>query len=389
MFFNLPHFFGKINGLIGTRIPLLLLLSALLVNGILLTASFLGASFAPPPGTLPLIAGWTAVGLALIYGMLRLILWRLKQYEQAISSEYAFYNLIINHTNDMIVLLNNLGVITHCNPAFCEGLKLDRAEISGMPFRNIFSLSDSGGEYNYKLIILEKLKEAFQGRETEIIAPIKVKGMEHLQTVYLKLTPLYKNKELELIFIMGRLMQSDFITNNWLENENSRYLISNDLTLSNKFCYRLTRNLDGKLSSSEVLLIQIAIQEVIINAIEHGNLELTYEKKTELKKKGGNYFEQLIREANSDYLNSRKVLIEYLLEKDQVRYIIRDQGRGFDWKKYFEAEEFSTDIMTTYHGVGLQLVRSAFNEVLFNETGNEITLIKYFTAPGGKDHAIS
>ncbi len=296
-----------------------------------------------------------------------------------IYNEMNFYDLIIKNTNEIFVLLNNFGEIVKFNTALMNSLNLEKKAIIGEPFRNLFALIDTTNNYNFKMLILEKLKEAFQGKMTEIISPIKI-GNEEYQSIYFKLTPIVKNNELKYIFAIGRILKNDFIANNWLHRENSEYIISNDLTLSNILCYRLTRNLDGRLTRNEILFIQIALQEVIINAIEHGNLEISFEKKTELKKRSENYFELLIRESNKDYMEKRKVRISYDLEKDKVAYVISDEGNGFNWAPYLSdepMESYTENLMVNFHGIGLQMVKSAFDLIRYNEAGNEITLIKY------------
>ncbi len=60
---------------------------------------------------------------------------------------------------------------------------------------------------------------------------------------------------------------------------------------------RLTRNLEGKIGHSESLLIQIALQEMLINATEHGNPEIGYETKTKLKRADLNYLEALLQRS--------------------------------------------------------------------------------------------
>jgi anti-sigma regulatory factor (Ser/Thr protein kinase) len=150
--------------------------------------------------------------------------------------------------------------------------------------------------------------------------------------------------------------------------------------------YRLTRNLQGRLPKSQILMAQMSLQEVLINAIEHGNLEIDYEKKTQLKKMTGKYWENLLRECNRDYLINRKIFVSYSMDEEKVVYTIRDEGDGFDWERYItsDASSFGRELYRSYHGVGLQMVRRAF-KISFRDRGNEVLLTKYFSESAGKD----
>jgi anti-sigma regulatory factor (Ser/Thr protein kinase) len=205
-----------------------------------------------------------------------------------------------------------------------------------------------------------------------------MKESRDIQTIHLKLKPVLRNNELHRIFVTGRFLQSDYITNKWLTVEKASYVLDNDLSLVHLFSYRLIRNLDGKIPRNSILYLQIALQETIINAIEHGNLEIGYKTKTELKQRGGNYWEFLVQQCRSDSVLKRKVLIEYSLEKDHVKYKITDEGDGFDWQAFMSENtgEYSRNFLSTYHGVGLQMVKKSFDKIIFNDKGNEITLIK-------------
>ena len=371
--------FGNTEIFIKKKLIKLIFLNFILLPLIYYLAIYLILDHVPSKSELVIISLMMAM-VIITYFILKLIMFKQFDEEKSkIIEELDFFNLIIGNTDELILLLNGLGEIINCNPPVYDILDIKPEEIIHAPFRILFNLEEM--DEKYKLMILEKLKEAFQGKVTELISPIKIKSEKEFQSIYFKLTPNYKNNDLESIFVYGRLLKSDFITNNWLDSETSKYTISNDLTLSNILCYRLTRNLDGKLPRNSVLLIQVALQEVLVNAIEHGNLEINFDKKTELKRRKENYFELLINESNNNYINERNVHIEYSLNRENVTYKIKDDGQGFDWKKYMDDDFFinnADQFISTFHGVGLQMVKSAFDEVSHNEKGNEITLIKYF-----------
>ncbi len=297
-----------------------------------------------------------------------------------IEEWFTFVNDYLNNTQDIFIILDNLGQILYYNRALNNALSINGNELTGRPFRNIFNINAVSDNVTYGQIILDKLREIFTGNETEIIAPVTGGDGDEYVSVNLKLIPIVKESELDKIYVTGRLIKNDYISSNWLTSERIKYVMNNNLSLVHMFCYRLTRNLANKLSPRDILFIQIAIQEVLVNAVEHGNLEIGYDKKTELKRVGGNYWELLCENCNSEYLEKRKVYRDYCLDDEKIIYTVRDDGRGFSWKQYIEDSEQPniSDVMVTFHGIGLQMVKKAFDEILFNEKGNEIKLIKYF-----------
>ena len=313
------------------------------------------------------------------------LLYYIKTNKKIIKSQDTLFNQInmfteiVDHTEDIVILLDSFGQILNFNPTLSKTLRCDDNSLRGKPLRSIFGLEHLKDRLKHENVILDKLKDVFKGRKAEIISPIWIEQTDEYLSIHLNLYPKFDDKnELQLIIVNGRFLKSDFITNTWLANESSHYIINNDITLINVFCHRLTRNLDGKLPRNQILFIQIALQEALINAIEHGNLEVDYNKKTELKHKGGNYWELLIKECNEEHIQKRKVYIDYFLEEDKVRYNIKDEGSGFDWQKYIkEDNDFSKNITSSLHGVGLQMVKNTFDTISYNETGNEVNLVKY------------
>jgi hypothetical protein len=44
-----------------------------------------------------------------------------------------------------------------------------------------------------------------------------------------------------------------------------------------------------------------------------------------------------------------------------------------------DSDTCSTELAHSFHGVGLQMVKTAFDEIRFNEKGNGVTLIKHLS----------
>lgn len=121
--------------------------------------------------------------------------------------------------------------------------------------------------------------------------------------------------------------------------------------------------------------LSVALYEIILNAVEHGNLEISYQEKSS-SLDSGNY-EKLIEARRADpRLAARKVFIDFLLNGEGLQFTIRDEGKGFNWRertKSIKLREAGLGI----HGRGLILANFYADQLAFSEKGNE-TVIRVF-----------
>jgi DNA-binding response OmpR family regulator len=122
------------------------------------------------------------------------------------------------------------------------------------------------------------------------------------------------------------------------------------------------------------LHVQGALQELLLNAVEHGNLEICYQDKRQAI--GEDRLEQLVAERLAqDALSARLVTIHVSYEPGgkMLRFRITDEGRGFKWRTYLR-EEMNVCPSEDWNGRGIFLVHSFFPEMTYNEAGNEVTI---------------
>jgi anti-sigma regulatory factor (Ser/Thr protein kinase)/PAS domain-containing protein len=176
------------------------------------------------------------------------------------------------------------------------------------------------------------------------------------------------------IFGRGTSVADDALTT-YLDSERQHYRIGNLLLVADDLSYRITRNLLKYIDKKEHNMIRIAIREMIINAIEHGNLAITFDEKT--KEMGDdNYFTYLNERQKDPRFKGRTVAVDYLVNSEKVEYIITDQGRGFDYQKYLQGDIEANEAMLA-HGRGIALAKNIFDEIRYNDTGNQVSLVKH------------
>lgn len=113
----------------------------------------------------------------------------------------------------------------------------------------------------------------------------------------------------------------------------------------------------------------IGISELLINAVEHGNLGMTYEEKNQLVTAGRwrettDARQKLLEHANKkvDVVLQRKV--------DGIYLQISDEGEGFEWWRYLEIDPARA---THPNGRGIALANKiSFNRLQFTHNGSRV-----------------
>lgn len=111
--------------------------------------------------------------------------------------------------------------------------------------------------------------------------------------------------------------------------------------------------------------------EILLNAIEHGNLGITYEEKTNLLAEGLWESEINRRLELPQHIDK---MVEILVTHNQTGlfFVIKDQGKGFDWKKYIT---FDPSRATSTHGRGIAMAKYiSFDHLEYRGTGNEVAI---------------
>lgn len=114
------------------------------------------------------------------------------------------------------------------------------------------------------------------------------------------------------------------------------------------------------------------LMELLVNAVEHGNLGITYEEKHRLLAEN-TWREELDRLAVLPE-NAAKV-VEVVYQRKEEGYLVQitDAGRGFDWKRYWHINPARA---TASHGRGIARARlMAFDRLSYNEKGNSVTVM--------------
>lgn len=118
-------------------------------------------------------------------------------------------------------------------------------------------------------------------------------------------------------------------------------------------------------------LATIGLRELVVNAVEHGNLGITFDEKTDLLT-SGDWQAEIERRLAATGMRDRFATVELRLNDTSFRIDITDQGKGFDWRTYLDPQ---TSPSATLHGRGLPLAMEAgYSSVEYRGNGNHVVL---------------
>jgi len=163
-----------------------------------------------------------------------------------------------------------------------------------------------------------------------------------------------------------------------LAETNSHFVLDNDPSLIKPLIAYLREEIAHRDFCDETVLMQVAValDEVIVNAMHHGNLEVD----SALRELGWDVYCAKVQERRrTPPYSDRRVHINAKITADEATYIVRDDGNGFDPSTLPDPCDPAN--LEKASGRGLLLVRTFMDEVQHNERGNQVRMVKRREAP--------
>ena len=165
--------------------------------------------------------------------------------------------------------------------------------------------------------------------------------------------------------------------------EVAKFAIESTITLSLENDERLVPKVIARLElpmveldlfdEGERMQIAMALDEALLNAMIHGNLEVSSELR---QTDDGKPYNDLItkRKTLSPFMD-RRVTVHMHASQTSTTIVIRDEGPGFDYESLRDPTD--PENLERAGGRGLLLINAFMDEVRHNDKGNEITMIKH------------
>jgi CRP-like cAMP-binding protein len=170
------------------------------------------------------------------------------------------------------------------------------------------------------------------------------------------------------------IFQREF-NHNLLSEMSGSFVIDNDILAIPLYAGMGTMLLTqrGLIAADKKMSLQLALSELIVNAVEHGNCGITYDEKTAALEQGISVVELVAEKCKDPAIRAKRV--EFLWEQGQesTSFVIRDEGKGFDVGAHLK-KIASQDIMSL-HGRGIKMAGLYAAELRYNDTGNQVTMV--------------
>ncbi len=163
----------------------------------------------------------------------------------------------------------------------------------------------------------------------------------------------------------------------YLDKSDSVFILRNDLAqirLLAGYLQQLLRCLPLG-DQAERLRVGVAVEEALNNAYYHGNLEVGGTI-TEVDRKKYRELAQT-RSVTQPYCD-RRIYVRAEISREKATFVIRDEGPGFDFAQLLDAGDIIEQ--EQFRGRGIVLMRTIMDDVIYNASGNEVTLVKHKVA---------
>jgi len=154
------------------------------------------------------------------------------------------------------------------------------------------------------------------------------------------------------------------------------FTLENDLALFDPLIELLQQIVHGMglCDDTDQFRIGMALKEALLNALFRGNLEITFQQ---MRGKVGPLLAgepvPIVEERRRQFPD-RRIRMKVRINPRQAEFVIRDDGRGFDTRNV--AGPVDLGALHADAGRGIVLMRAFFDDVTYNEQGNEVTLVK-------------
>lgn len=120
--------------------------------------------------------------------------------------------------------------------------------------------------------------------------------------------------------------------------------------------------------------LRAALHEMLLNAVEHGSLDISFPSKQEAL--AANTYDELLRRRRLDpRYRDRRVTIRITYDRPgrAIEFRVADEGQGFDWKRMWSRDPESVPAEAPC-GRGIHVARALFPDLRYNNRGNEAIL---------------
>ena len=292
----------------------------------------------------------------------------------ALEQSEKRYSHLVEQAPDIVFSINEDFRLKTINKTVRKILQYEVAQLIGQPLATIV-YSDGDADLdrqiladNLQVVLTSKVSAHFR---------LNLKGKHQPEAIPMQISLSYSESEghREILGKAASLIEDKM--SKFLVRERAEYILDNSLLNAESLSVQLTRNLHTRMEKSELTSLRVALREMLINAVEHGNLNITFDEKTQAQAEG-RYLDFLKERQAGTVYAQRRVRVEYVLKNYMVAFRITDEGVGFDFEKFVQADQDSFNDEGLQHGRGILMTRHVFDRIQYFAPGNRVILAKRF-----------
>ncbi len=284
------------------------------------------------------------------------------------------YRHLVEDSGEIIVSLDEDGRIRSVNQTVRQVLGYQPARVMGQRLSDLLYAGDASRTLFGRQLFEERLQTLRRtGSEQQFSAQFRTANGEACElSVRLQWVELRGGHN-----IFGNLARR-------AENQLARYCVEDRRTYQIPSSFSLaeilnrsvTASLEGHMSEGDLTMVRLALREILVNSIEHGNLSISFSEKTEATERGA-LLELIAERQANELFRDRTVRVSVELANGSAIFHVRDEGDGFDHGGMVERARRQADNPDQLlHGRGLAFAVHLFDEITYNEKGNEVRLTK-------------
>ena len=295
---------------------------------------------------------------------------------QVKSSERKYRNLV-EGSHDIMFSLDGMGRVQSVNNAISKHLKFGQSGVLGKSFFDlIYDLNLPGAHRFNRIMVNERFQDSLRNKRDLRFRGILQTSLGEPREFDFYFEYLGATSPEAPLFVRAAAVEEDELAR-ILVAERQSYLLGNYIGLADLVSHRLANGVMQYGGQDAVFGVKLCLREVIINAIEHGNLRIDYEEKARAQREG-NYIEFLRERQRDPLYSSKKVRVEYSLNSRRGIFRVIDEGGGFDHRTFMKREAQELNVPGQYNGRGILMARNEFDKMRYNGKGNKVTLVKRF-----------
>jgi|JI10StandDraft_1071094.scaffolds.fasta_scaffold02031_23 PAS domain S-box-containing protein len=283
------------------------------------------------------------------------------------------YKELVENSLDIIFSLDKEERIRTINQSITRILRYKPKNLIGKKFSELVYITDWMNEK----IVQEKMLELIHTNEPVSFNcdMLTAAGEPKEMLIRLQFLPVSNGS---IILGTASSIEEDLLIR-LCETETQLYKIENYMTQIDMVCKRISNAITKYGSQEDVFLIKLCLMELLVNAMEHGNLDISFDEKSEALESNEYYKLLYNRQQNPNYKNKR-IIVEFSLNSEKVEIRITDEGKGFDHKRQMSKAEKEGPNLKLAHGRGIQMAKSFFHTFEYNEKGNSVYLVRNFNS---------